>query len=165
MTVSNNTETARKAAVYRLYDSAGALLYVGSSYNPVRRCRDHHAKPWWSLVARRDEEWFPSKEAAYAAEMAAIAAEAPPYNEMGTPRYVPPSVKAASRRGPRSGELTVTELLAEHGISRRLLLRDVRTPRRVERGAAAGVRRRRTPRDAWARHRGRSPSLRGGRRP
>lgn len=121
MSVQNEATDQRQAAVYRLYDAAGALLYIGSSYNPERRYRDHYPKPWWSLVERRAEEWHPSKEAAYAAEMLAIAAEAPAHNEMGTPRYVPPSEKAAARRRHLDGELMVKGIMAKYGISRQSL--------------------------------------------
>lgn len=121
MSVQTEATDQRQAAVYRLYDANGALLYIGSSYNPERRYRDHYPKPWWPLVARRVEEWHPSKEAAYVAEMAAIAAEAPVHNEMGTPRYVPPSEKAAARRSHLAGELTVKGIMAKFGISRQSL--------------------------------------------
>jgi hypothetical protein len=38
----------RPAAVSRLYDEAGALLYVGSSFDPEERCKGHREKPWWA---------------------------------------------------------------------------------------------------------------------
>lgn len=58
MTVPNDTDAAsRKAAVYRLYAADGTLLYIGSSYDPDRRCEAHHRTPWWRQVARRTDEW------------------------------------------------------------------------------------------------------------
>jgi predicted DNA-binding transcriptional regulator AlpA len=72
-------------------------------------------------VARRAEEWHESKDEAYAAEMKAIAAEGPAHNHMGTPQYVPPSVKAAAQRSRISGELTVKQIMAKHDISRQSL--------------------------------------------
>ncbi|MFE2353448.1 GIY-YIG nuclease family protein [Streptomyces parvulus] len=121
MSVQNDTVSERQAAVYRLYAADGSLLYIGSSYNPKRRCLDHHTKPWWAQVDRRADEWHPSKAEAYVAEMAAIAAESPTHNEMGTPRYVPPAVKAAARRSSRTGELSIAQILSKHGVSRQSL--------------------------------------------
>ncbi|NUR01385.1 MAG: GIY-YIG nuclease family protein [Streptomyces sp.] len=57
----------RPTAVYRLYDSADRLLYVGSAFDPTRRLRQHAAaKPWWSTVdpTRTRIEWYGEREAA-----------------------------------------------------------------------------------------------------
>ncbi|MGW7435686.1 hypothetical protein [Streptomyces sp. NPDC054849] len=86
------------AAVYRLWDEAGQLLYIGSAYEPEHRCKRHHTKPWWGEVARRTEEWFPNRGTAYVAEMKAIAAERAKYNEMGTPGYRVPQTEGIRRR-------------------------------------------------------------------
>ncbi|MFF7130365.1 GIY-YIG nuclease family protein [Streptomyces sp. NPDC008240] len=154
MTVPNNPQPARKAAVYRLYAADGSLLYIGSSYNPERRYRDHYSKPWWPLVARRAEEWHPSKDDAYAAEMKAIAAEEPAHNHMGTPQYVPPSEKAAAQRRHISGELTVKEIMTKHGISRQSLhtyRQDPGFPSPVSRPGTGGLRWRQDEVAAWFR--------------
>lgn len=87
MTASNQTDTDCPAAVYRLYDDEGALLYVGSSRNPKRRYRDHSRTTWWIRVTSREEEWHPSRAAAYEAENAAIRAERPQFNSVGTPSH------------------------------------------------------------------------------
>ncbi|MGW3445627.1 GIY-YIG nuclease family protein [Streptomyces sp. NPDC001076] len=79
-------ETPRPAAVYRLWDAAGNLLYIGSSYDPQRRYQDHRDKPWWPQVARCVEEWRASRIDAYRAELKAIAAEDPRHNVYGTDR-------------------------------------------------------------------------------
>lgn len=50
------TSDARPAAVYRLWAAEGTLLYVGSSYDPDRRCARHQSTPWWSRVVRRTDE-------------------------------------------------------------------------------------------------------------
>lgn len=78
----------RSAAVYRLYDAEGALLYVGSAYNPEQRSKKHRGKEWWPEVARREDEWHPSREAAYVAETEAIAAERPAGNRISGPGAV-----------------------------------------------------------------------------
>lgn len=152
LSVSNDTQTERQAAVYRLYGADGSLLYVGSSYNPERRYRDHYRKPWWPLVVRRVEEWHPSKDDAYAAEMKAIAAERPVHNHMGTPQYVPPSEKAAAQRSHLSGELTVKEIMAKHGVSRQSLhtyRQDPTFPLPVSRPGTGGLRWREDELAAW----------------
>jgi len=87
VSVANSTEQARPAAVYRLWAADGTLLYVGSAYDPEERCRRHHGQPWWPLVARRTDEWRPSRAHAYHAEMAAIEGEAPAHNVMGSAAY------------------------------------------------------------------------------
>ena len=83
--------------MYRLYDAGGTLLYVGSAYDPEERCKSHRRTPWWPQVARRTEEWFNHRNAAYAAEMRAIAAERPLHNAMG-PGYVQPVTEGTLRR-------------------------------------------------------------------
>lgn len=81
-------ETAtRPAAVYRLWTADGALLYVGSSYDPEERCKQHRPKPWWPRVAQRTEEWHDARAKAYASEYAAIWRERPECNVWGTREY------------------------------------------------------------------------------
>lgn len=92
------TKAPRKAAVYRLYDADGALLYIGSAYDPEQRCKSHRNKPWWREVAHRTEEWHPSRGHAYQAEMDAIAVEHSKYNRMGTPGYTTPDTEGIRRR-------------------------------------------------------------------
>lgn len=84
----------RPAAVYRLYDAEGTLLYIGSSYDPEKRCENHARKPWWSQVAKRTEEWHGSRSAAYTEEAKAIWEETPRHNVASTLAY------AARRRAP-----------------------------------------------------------------
>lgn len=86
------------AAVYRLWDTDGNLIYIGSAYDPDDRCKSHRTKPWWTEVARRTDEWHPGRGAAYIEEMKAIAAELPKYNQMGTPGYVAPQTEKLKRR-------------------------------------------------------------------
>jgi DNA-directed RNA polymerase specialized sigma24 family protein len=83
-----NKEGGRRAAVYRLYDAEGVLLYIGSAYDPKGRAKAHRAKPWWPLVARREDEWHPSREAAYVAETEAIRAVHPQGNKISGPGAV-----------------------------------------------------------------------------
>lgn len=88
MTVSNKTDRAtRRAAVYRLYAPDGTLLYIGSSYDPDKRCEVHRRAPWWREVGRRTEEWFPNRSLAYLAETKAIWREKPKHNVACTAEY------------------------------------------------------------------------------
>lgn len=70
-----------RTALYRLFDTAGQLLYVGIATSPrTRRYAHREEKRWWPQVAREEVEWFPSRTAAKSAEKIAIKAEDPLYN-------------------------------------------------------------------------------------
>ncbi|WP_381801088.1 GIY-YIG nuclease family protein [Streptomyces niveus] len=74
-------ESASRTALYRLRTSAGLLLYVGISDDPLRRWPEHAKdKPWFSIVANFATEWFESREAALDAERSAIRSERPLHN-------------------------------------------------------------------------------------
>lgn len=99
MTIPNETDrTTRRAAVYRLYDAAGTLLYIGSAYDPDHRCKSHRKQPWWPEVARRTDEWHPARGVAYVEELKAIAVERSKYNAMGAPGYTTPQTEAVRQR-------------------------------------------------------------------
>ncbi|MFE5514481.1 hypothetical protein ACFQ9J_28500 [Streptomyces sp. NPDC056529] len=102
MSVSEISNRERRwqepAAVYRLWDAEGNLLYIGSAYEPDVRYREHQKKPWWPEVAQRTEEWHPNRGRAYVEEMKAIASEPSKYNEMGTPGYRTPQTEAIRLR-------------------------------------------------------------------
>ncbi|MFF4448755.1 GIY-YIG nuclease family protein [Streptomyces sp. NPDC001502] len=83
--------TETPTAVYRLYDAAGYLLYVGSSGDPTRRWREHRKEMfWWREVARHERQWYASERLARAAEGEAICWEQARYNK-GEPGPVLPS--------------------------------------------------------------------------
>lgn len=67
--------------LYRLFDAAGELLYVGISGNWADRF-GHHAnhQSWWPHVAKITLEVFPTRPEAAKAEAAAIEQEHPRYN-------------------------------------------------------------------------------------
>lgn len=68
-------------ALYRHFDAAGQLLYVGISMCVFTRSRTHHhSKPWFKSVCRIDIEWFPSRSHAEVAEYQAIKREHPLHN-------------------------------------------------------------------------------------
>jgi phosphoribosyl 1,2-cyclic phosphodiesterase len=67
--------------LYRLYGVSGDLLYIGLTKDIRSRFNQHVAKsPWWPDVADCRIEFLPSWEALKAAEVAAIKAERPRYN-------------------------------------------------------------------------------------
>ncbi|MFI8360739.1 GIY-YIG nuclease family protein [Streptomyces sp. NPDC085612] len=74
--------TDRPTALYRLYDVAGHLLYIGSSNDPTRRWREHRKEMfWWREVDRHEHQWFPTEVLAFTAERDAIFTEQPRYNK------------------------------------------------------------------------------------
>lgn len=75
------TDLDGRTALYRLYDARGWLLYVGITGDPDARFAQHKAdKPWWREVVSKSVEWHGTREAAAAAEIAAIRSSEPKYN-------------------------------------------------------------------------------------
>lgn len=65
-------------ALYRLFDAADQLLYLGISFNPDVRWEQHqNEKHWAHQVVRRTVEWYPTRSAAEAAEERATEVENP----------------------------------------------------------------------------------------
>ncbi|MFG3492981.1 GIY-YIG nuclease family protein [Streptomyces sp. NPDC047972] len=73
--------------LYRMYDAADLLLYIGITCNPAQRW-DHHrtSSAWWPQAVRKELTTFPDRASALAAESAAILAEEPKHNITGNPR-------------------------------------------------------------------------------
>lgn len=68
--------------LYRHYDDAGTLLYVGVSLSAVARlCEHKRTAEWFQRLRRVDVEWFPTREASIEAEKKAIKAEKPKFNK------------------------------------------------------------------------------------
>lgn len=68
-------------ALYRFYDDAGGLLYVGITHRIGERFAAHRgASSWYDLAARVALERHPTREAALKAERDAIIAERPRWN-------------------------------------------------------------------------------------
>ncbi|MFC9341436.1 hypothetical protein ACFT0G_25405 [Streptomyces sp. NPDC057020] len=83
-TETETAETRDRTALYRLYDDAELLLYVGVADNPRVRFGQHaRDKPWWPKVTSREIEWFGSRDEALAAEVRAITEELPRHNSVG----------------------------------------------------------------------------------
>lgn len=72
-----------RTMLYRFYDEAGDLLYVGITDDPHVRWAAHSRKrgnPWWARVRVVHTEWHPTRAEAEAAEVVAIRREQPQYN-------------------------------------------------------------------------------------
>jgi hypothetical protein len=70
-----------RIALYRHFDAAGRLLYVGVSADPVRRGYEHACRtPWKAQSVKMEAVWLPSREDALQAEAEAIRTEAPIFN-------------------------------------------------------------------------------------
>jgi len=76
-------QLAEMHAVYRMFDRAFRLLYVGKTSNAGQRFGDHSAKRWFPQVQMITLQWFESEDLAAVEERRAIAAECPLYNVAG----------------------------------------------------------------------------------
>lgn len=82
-------------ALYRFYDDAGVLLYVGITADPGSRFKQHQGdKPWWTEVAHIRIEQLPTRAAVLAAERTAIRDERPLWN-------ITPNEAVSAVRSPR----------------------------------------------------------------
>lgn len=72
--------------VYRIYDAADSLLYVGVSADFEARFRDHKNRAVWADdYSRHELTWYPDRWKAESAETAAIMTEQPAYNVAQVP--------------------------------------------------------------------------------
>lgn len=75
--------------LYRFFDAAGRLLYVGITGNPHARFLGHRSeRSWWSDVRRITMDIYPDRRSVEMAERAAIRDESPAYNVTGVPPEV-----------------------------------------------------------------------------
>jgi len=97
-------------ALYRFFDAADQLLYVGITSAPAARWTFHRyfaAGTWWHAATRKTVRWFATRKEAAAAELDAIRGEAPLWNTAGAAENNP---RLAVRRfiettgGPGSAE-------------------------------------------------------------
>lgn len=73
-----------KTALYRHFDAADNLLYVGISLTPIYRLSSHvHRSNWSDQIVRVSIEWLEGRPEALAAEAQAIVEESPLHNIAG----------------------------------------------------------------------------------
>ena len=73
----------RGTRLYRHFDEAGTLLYVGISLSALNRLADHKEdSAWYWSVAKVTIDVFPTRQEAEAAERRAIRTEMPIFNRM-----------------------------------------------------------------------------------
>lgn len=82
------TAGQRSSRLYRHFDAAGTLLYVGVSLNAAARLSKDPSRPWASRVAIVTAQTLPSRAEALAAEKVAIQTENPEFNITHTVRLV-----------------------------------------------------------------------------
>lgn len=70
----------KPTALYRFYSPSDELLYVGITHRIESRFSDHKRSKPWEKVGRIAVEHHPTREAAIAAETAAIKSEGPKWN-------------------------------------------------------------------------------------
>jgi hypothetical protein len=73
-------DAALGPAVYRFFDAANVLLYIGSAERFLKRRSAHSRAGWWPRVAREEVQRFTTLAEAHAAEVVAIRSERPVYN-------------------------------------------------------------------------------------
>lgn len=105
---SANGQPGERTALYRIYDDAGVLLYIGITNSVPLRWNGHQAvQPWWGELRSLTVEWHETRAKAEAAEKAAILAEQPKYNVT----YLRPTRLGRERRPPKAVPI-------EHGAVR-----------------------------------------------
>ena len=77
-------EQAEPTNLYRHFAGDGRLLYVGISLNAIIRLAAHRTRSsWFDEIVRVEVERHPTRQAALAAELAAIRNEKPLHNILG----------------------------------------------------------------------------------
>lgn len=78
-----------RPCVYRAFDVAGRLLYIGSTGDIAQRFKGHDSKqpPWLPYVSSVVVEHYETIKAARCAETLAIMAERPRFNKRDNPPF------------------------------------------------------------------------------
>ena len=89
-TLSTRADIAdRQTMLYRYFDGEGRLLYVGITMAPKGRHRLHDLRsPHVKYATHISFEWYPDRETARDAELAAIRSEGPVFNKEGVDELV-----------------------------------------------------------------------------
>lgn len=117
--------TGEANTLYRAFDSAGALLYVGIAESWPDRFRGHkRTSEWFSQIATLTLEVHSSRDAARAAERAAIEAEHPAHNTVfaAAPRQAPKRHNRTAARSIRSSTFANANSLASGKLAEHILI-------------------------------------------
>lgn len=116
-----------RTGLYRLFDDAGELLYVGIGTFPQHRISDHRRlKPWASEIRSTSVEWYDSRDEALAAEAVAIKTERPAHNIIASQvRRGGTETRCAPDMEPIWG---VGEMAWVMGVTRQRVFRIIRSP-------------------------------------
>jgi excinuclease UvrABC nuclease subunit len=89
------------AGVYRVFDAADRLLYVGCSVDVPTRLTTHEQNaPWWVYMARFEVTDYPDRDSAAEAEATAISTEHPRWNISGRSPEHPDGAATSMRQAP-----------------------------------------------------------------
>ena len=111
--------------VYRAYNAAGRLLYVGIAEDVWQRMQQHQTSPWVDDLAALDVEHYSTRAEARAAEREAIATEWPLWNVHGA---VDGRMMLRVRRQ-RERERMTAPVLTKHQLERHFERCDERSSR------------------------------------
>jgi GIY-YIG catalytic domain. len=86
------------SAVYRIYNAADELIYIGMSYEPAVRARvQRREKAWGHEIDRYEVDWHPNRATSQRAEEELIKEFRPRYNVVHTPAHKVRSLEYISR--------------------------------------------------------------------
>lgn len=103
--------------VYRFYDEAELLLYVGVTQGLPKRLQEHRWTEWHRSIRHVTVEWFDDKYEGLVAEQMAIIKEKPKHNVLVCD--VPPNERdGIIERVTADPFLTYTAVAEEYGVSR-----------------------------------------------
>ena len=104
-----------KTSLYRHFDAAGTLLYVGISSHVTKRLLSHKSVArWYYSIATVKVEHFDTYEEAARAETRAIFTESPVHNILGKPKQIKILVEKVLK--PENG-MSKDEAAARHYLS------------------------------------------------
>ncbi|MEU6221847.1 GIY-YIG nuclease family protein [Streptomyces sp. NPDC047022] len=103
-------------AVYRLFNNAGEIIYVGISQDPDKRIQTHARKTWGHEIARHEWKWYANVREAKEKEQRLIEKYEPQHNIVHTDRH---QFISAARHGTEAAQ-RMRETLAKKRAAARL---------------------------------------------
>jgi excinuclease UvrABC nuclease subunit len=107
----------KKCALYRHFATDGDLLYVGISFRPLVRTKEHTVISGWAeQIANITIEYFSTRKEAMAAEAKAVQAENPIYNiNLRKPKKQPRLAKVTEDRA-EEARITLTRRVQHYAM-------------------------------------------------